>query len=134
MGVRNRTLALIAAIVILAVALIFWGTALTHRSTAAEPAPPFPSPGAWAVPETSQPLDLEKAADQAENLSEDVYSGLATTQKIIGKTPARNEAIEHGRDKASATLQDLAQRARQAETAGAQLSETDRQTLEHISE
>ncbi|MGB3309866.1 MAG: hypothetical protein WA939_23375 [Nodosilinea sp.] len=81
------------------------------------------------------PPSLEQAADQADDLSENVYSGLDTTKKIIGKTEARNQAIEKGRDAASQKLEELSDRARQAETYGDEvLSTTDKRVLKHISE
>ncbi|WOD39066.1 hypothetical protein [Nodosilinea sp. E11] len=132
MKVRNRILALGAVVLALAVALIFWGTSLTYVS---QSAPPPLSQEARPDPKQNQPLDLDQAADRAEDFSEDVYHGLDTTKEIIGKTEARNQAIEQGRSTASGKLKDLADRARQAEATGDPvLSETDKRVLKNISE
>ncbi|MEA5452200.1 hypothetical protein VB780_26740 [Leptolyngbya sp. CCNP1308] len=125
MGVRGRILILSGSIL---AGLITIATVLILRGTA----PSLASQGqVGAVP----PVNLEQAADQADKLSDNVYSGLDTTKKIIGKTDARNQAIEKGRDAASQKMQELSDRARQAETAGEDvLTATDKRVLKHISE
>lgn len=127
MGVRNRIFILsgsiLAGLLTIATLLILWGTALSPAHQGQVEAQPAP------------PLGLEQAAAQADRLSEDVYSGLDTTKKIIGKTEARNQAIETGRDAASQKLEELSDRAQQAKTAGEDvLSTTDKRILKHISE
>jgi hypothetical protein len=112
----------------IAAVLILWGAALSPARQGQLEAQPGP------------PLSLERAADQADRLSDEVYSGLDTTKKIIGKTEARNQAIEKGRDAASQKLAELSDRARQAETASEDvltadvLTATDKRVLKHISE
>lgn len=127
MGVRNRIFMLsgsiLAGLITIATVLILWSTALS------------PARQGQAEAISEPPLSLEQAADQADQLSDDVYGGLDTTKKIIGKTEARNQAIEKGRDAASQKLEELSDRARQAETAGEDvLSATDKRVLKHISE
>jgi hypothetical protein len=133
---RNRiftlVLAITACLLALATALILWGSGITSIHWGGEPTLSLEQ---RIDPKQDQPLDLEKAADQAEALSQEVYHGLDTTQEIIGKTEARNEAIEQGRTTASGKLKDLADRARQAETAeDPVLSKTDQRVLKNISE
>lgn len=127
MGVRKRIFILSSAIgagiVTIAIGLILWSTTLSPASQAkvVEPEP--------------APIQLEQAANQAEDLSKDVYGGLDTTKKIIGKTEPRNKAIERGRDAASQKMKELSDRARQAEESGEDvLSATDKRVLKHISE
>ena len=136
MGVRNRTLALGAIVIALATVLVLWGTAVTFAGQDQPSREPSLDRREMVDPASQRDLNLPNAADQAEELSDRVYSGLETTQDLIGKTEARNQAIEHGRTKASGKLQGLAERARQAhehqdETV---LSDTDRRVLKHISE
>lgn len=127
MGLRKRIFtlssAIIAGLITIAVGLILWSTTLSSASQG------------QAVESQQEPVQLDQAADQAEDLSENVYSGLDTTKKIIGKTEARNQAIETGRDAASQKLEELSDRARQAEIHGDDvLSTTDKRVLKHISE
>jgi hypothetical protein len=137
MEARNRAFALGGIVIALAVVLILWATTLTFVSQGVEPSrePSLDRP-AMVDPKGEQELDLKTAADQAEALSDDVYSGLDTTKEIIGKTEARKQAIEHGRNKASGKLQGLAERARQAHAQqdDSVLSDTDQRVLKHISE
>ncbi|MFQ4138331.1 hypothetical protein PGN35_018635 [Nodosilinea sp. PGN35] len=127
MGVRKRIFTLSAAIgagiVTIAIGLILWSTTLS------------PASQAQTVGVEPAPIPLEQAASQAEDLSQDVYGGLDTTKKIIGKTEPRNQAIERGRDAASQKMEELSDRARQAEASGDDvLSATDKRVLKHISE
>lgn len=137
MDIRTRTFALGGLVIALAAILILWATTLTFASEGVRPSrePSLDQP-AMVDPKAGQELDLPAAADQAEEFSDDVFSGLETTKEIIGKTEARKEAIEHGRTKASGKLQELAERARQAQEQQDDdiLSQTDRRVLKHISE
>jgi hypothetical protein len=128
MGVRKRIFTLSGAIVTgliaIAVGLILWSITLSSASQgrAIDAQPP-------------QSINLDHAANQADDLAEDVYNGLDTTKQIIGKTEARNQAIEQGRNSASQKLDQLADRARQAEASGDDvLSTTDKRVLKHITE
>ena len=128
MGLRKRIFTLAGAIaaglLIIAVGLIVWGTT---------PAPASQSQG--IDPQPAPALSLDQAADKANDLSDGVYGGLDTTKEIIGKTEARNQAIETGRDAASQKMLELSDRARQAEATGEDvLSKTDKRVLKHISE
>ena len=127
MGLRKPIFILSGSILVgliaIATMLILWSTVLSPARQAQVEATPQPT------------LGLEQAADQAEDLSDAVYGGLDTTKEIIGKTPARNQAIEKGRDAASQKLEELSDRARQAETTGEDvLTATDKRVLKHISE
>ncbi len=125
MGVRGRIFILSGAIL---AGLIAIATVLILRGTA----PSLASQGQVGV---EQPINLEQAADQADKLSDNVYGGLDTTKKNIGKTDARNEAIETGRDAASQKMAELSDRAEQAKSSGEDvLSTTDKRILKHISE
>ena len=122
-GLRRRIFILsgsiLAGLIAIAAVLIFQST----------------TPSVASQEKEQQPVQLEQAADQAADLSEDVYSGLDTTKKIIGKTDARNQAIETGRDAASQKLKELSDRAQQAKTHGEDvLSATDKRVLKHITE
>lgn len=126
-GVRKRIFILsgsiLAGLITIAAVLIFRNTALATSSQA------------QTVQPQQEPVQLEQAAGQADDLSKNVYGGLDTTKKIIGKTDARNQAIETGRDAASQKLEELSDRARQAEVYGDDvLSPTDKRVLKHISE
>ncbi len=126
-GVRRRIFILSGAIL---AGLIAIATVLIFQSTT-----PATASQGQAVESQQAPVQLEQAADQADDLSKNVYSGLDTTKKIIGKTEARNQAIETGRDAASQKLEELSDRAKQAETAGEDvLSATDKRVLKHITE
>jgi hypothetical protein len=125
MGVRGRIFILSGSIL---AGLITIATVLILRGTA----PSLASQGQMGA---EPPINLEQAADQAGKLSDNVYSGLDTTKKIIGKTESRNQAIETGRDAASQKMQELSDRAQQAEATGEDvLSTTDKRVLKHISE
>ncbi len=128
MGLRKRiftlTGAIAAGLLIIAVGLIVWGTSLSPASQARGTEVPLDAP-----------VQLERVADQADALSEGVYGGLDTTKEIIGKTEARNQAIETGRDAASQKLEELGDRARQAQESGEDvLSATDKRVLKHMTE
>ena len=137
MGVWNRVFALGGIVIALAAIIILWSTAITTASEGLVPGrePSLESPTVVNSDDRRE-LDLPGAAAQAEALSDQVFSGLETTQKLIGKTEARNQAIEQGRTRARGKLQDLAERARQAHEQSDKtgLSETDRRVLKHISE
>ena len=125
MGVRGRIFILSGSIL---AGLIAIATVLILRGT-------VPSLASQGQAGAEQPINLEQAADQADQLSDNVYGGLDTTKKIIGKTDARNEAIETGRDAASQKMQELSDRAEQAKSSGEDvLSTTDKRILKHMTE
>lgn len=128
MGLRKRIFtlsgAIAAGLVAITIGLVLWSTALSPASQ-----------GQVVDAKQNLPPSLEESANQADELSDQVYSGLDTTKKIIGKTEARNEAIETGRDAASQKLDELGDRARQAKETGKDvLTKTDKRILNHISE
>jgi len=67
-------------------------------------------------------FDLERAIEQVERASEEIYQGLDRTKELIGKTERRKEAIEHGRNHARERLESLAEKARAAQREGYILS------------
>jgi hypothetical protein len=75
-------------------------------------------------------VDLQKAAEKAERLSNDVFSGQETTMEMKGKTQQRNEAILHARETASGKLKEMAETARSAD-APADLSPKESRVLKH---
>lgn len=81
------------------------------------------------TPDPDQALDLERAAQRAEEASEKIYRGLDQTKRSIGKTELRKQAIEHGRDHASRKWDALAEKARRAQRGEATLSPVDRFNL-----
>jgi hypothetical protein len=84
-----------------------------------------------AAPDTTA-LDLELAANRAEAAAEAVFNGLDTTKELIGKTEARNQAIEGGRKNASQKLFALANRVRDARQSGEPLPIADKRILLHL--
>jgi len=78
--------------------------------------------------------ELTDLADKVDQAAEEVYSGLDTTKEIIGKTDARKEAIEHGRNRAHQKLGSLAERIRAALRGEAPLDELDQVEAEHVTQ
>lgn len=64
---------------------------------------------------SSQSVDLEASANQAETAAEEIYQGLDQTKEFIGKTEDRKQIIEKARDRASSKLEKQAERARSLE-------------------
>lgn len=75
---------------------------------------------------------LQRGADQAEKASDQIYEGLDTTKRIIGKTDERNQIIQAGREKASKKLEDLADKARSAQETGESLPPQEQKTIERL--
>lgn len=133
MGVRNRIFALVAAVLAMLALVMTLSVVAGHGIQSSQG--PAAAQAEQVGAEPRWPVDLDVAADRAETMADDVYNGLDTTKDIIGKTEARNQAIEHGRSTASDTLDDLADRARQAQRSDDEvLSETDKRVLQHLSE
>ena len=78
--------------------------------------------------------ELTDLADKVDQAAEEVYGGLDTTKEIIGKTDARKEAIEHGRNRAHQKLGSLAERIRAALRGEAPLDELDQVEAEHVTQ
>ncbi|MDY6782262.1 MAG: hypothetical protein SW833_06870 [Cyanobacteriota bacterium] len=114
----------VAGIVVLGVAI-----ALPETSLAAS-LPPLMANIADRAPEPN----LERGSREAEKASEKVYEGLDRTQKVIGKTQKRNEAIEYARQHASDRLDSLADKARTAKGASDSLSPVDKVNLDLMQE
>lgn len=83
------------------------------------------------APDTTA-INLEQAADRAEAAAEAVFNGLDTTKEFIGKTEARNQAIEGGRNNASQKLFALANRVRDAMQSGEPVPISDKRILLHL--
>lgn len=75
------------------------------------------------------PPDIEAALERVEEASQSIYSGLDTTQELIGKTEARKQAIEEGRGEASKKLTALISRVKESIDKGEPLSRTDQKVL-----
>jgi hypothetical protein len=60
--------------------------------------------------------DLDEGKKQAKQASKDVFKGLKQAKEQVGKTQTRKQAMEEGHQKASAKLEDLADRAKAAQT------------------
>ncbi|NJL86388.1 MAG: hypothetical protein HC886_11045 [Leptolyngbyaceae cyanobacterium SM1_1_3] len=114
LGLRLRQMAPIAALGLLQIVLCLSAIAqpaialdlnqLTNQNTS-----PF-------SPQSITAENLDAAADAVEQAAGDVYEGLETTKRIKGKTELRNQKIEEGRDHASDKLQELADKARAADS------------------
>ncbi|MDB9526021.1 hypothetical protein PN498_08490 [Oscillatoria sp. CS-180] len=76
--------------------------------------------------------DLTQLVKGVDKAADDVYNGLETTKKIVGKTEARKEAIAHGRDHASGKLNALADRLQTAAETNNSPNPLDLHTAEHI--
>ncbi|MEB3357931.1 MAG: hypothetical protein VKK04_14470 [Synechococcales bacterium] len=79
-------------------------------------------------------FDLERATEQVERASDEIYQGLDRTKDLIGKTEPRKEAIEHGRDHARERLESLAEKARAAQERGDPLSPKEELLLQRYEE
>lgn len=60
--------------------------------------------------------DLDEGKNQAQQASKDVFKGLKQAKEQVGKTQSRKQSMEEGHQKASAKLEDLADRAKAAQT------------------
>jgi hypothetical protein len=76
-------------------------------------------------------IDVDRASDKADEASDQIFEGLDTTKRIIGKTDKRNEIIQKARETASNKLKDLSDRAEQVPDAEA-LTPPDKQVLDQI--
>lgn len=84
---------------------------------------------------TTQDLqELENLATKLDKAADNIYSGLDTTQEIIGKTEMRKAAIEHGRTHANSKLVKLSNRIRNALRGEQPLKPFDRRAAEHVTE
>lgn len=80
----------------------------------------------------TQTLDVDRAADKADQASENIYEGLDTTKRIIGKTDKRNQIIEEARDHASQKWKSLADKAKAVQNSDASLTPTEEQVLKQV--
>lgn len=83
---------------------------------------------------SNSPADLERAADKAEEASENVYKGLDTTKAVVGKTEKRNQVIEEAREHGSDKWKSLAEKARAASRSDESLSPVDELNLKRLLE
>lgn len=104
--------------------------ASTSPSTAAA------SPLRWVTAHIAQAstdsLDVDRAAEQADAASEDIYKGLDTTKRVVGKTDKRNQVIEQAREQASEKWKSLADKAKTAQDANTDLTPTEQKTLKQV--
>ncbi|WAL59635.1 hypothetical protein [Thermocoleostomius sinensis] len=76
-------------------------------------------------------IDVDRASAKADEASEQIFEGLDTTKRIIGKTDKRNQVIQKARETASHKLKDLSERADQTPDAES-LTPPDKQVLDQI--
>ena len=88
----------------------------------------FGSVNSAAIAATANPPQ-SSSITQAEAASEQVFEGLETTKMLVGKRASRNQAIEHGREKASEKLSELAKKAK---TDPESLNDSERKALEQL--
>lgn len=81
---------------------------------------------------STESLDVDRAAEKADEASEDIYKGLDTTKRIIGKTDKRNQIIEEAREHASQKWKSLAEKAKAAQNSETSLSPTEKQVLKQV--
>lgn len=84
--------------------------------------------------QTSNPPDLDQAAEKAEEASEQIFEGLDRTKRVVGKTEPRNEVIEKARTHASQKWQSLADKTKAAKESGESLSPVDENSLKQVLE
>jgi hypothetical protein len=113
---------LIAGIVVLSVAIA------SPQASLATPLQTLMAAVADRAPEPN----LKQGAQKAEKASEKVYEGLERTQKIIGKTEKRNDAIKYARQHASERWNSLADKTRAVERSEDSLSPVDKVNLDLI--
>lgn len=88
-----------------------------------------------AVAVSSQsPAELSELAHEVEQAAENIDGGLERTKVIIGKTAARNQAIEQGRDRASGKLNELAEQVRAAANGEKTLTDVEQQAAARVTE
>lgn len=88
-------------------------------------------PQPHTVTEQLTQQDLEAGAAKAEKAAEDIFRGLEPAKEQIGKTQTRKQGMDYGHQKASQKLENLADRARHAETPG-DLNPVDQRFLEDV--
>jgi hypothetical protein len=81
---------------------------------------------------TFQSEELAVLASRIDQAAERIYSGLDTTQELIGKTAGRKQAIKYGRDQANEQLISLAERLRAALRGEEPLRLFDQRMARHI--
>lgn len=109
---------------------IFIGTGAT--SAKQSPYSPSDLTRAAESAQSTSPQDLKQAAEEVDEAAADVYSGLDKTKDIIGKTDARKQAIEHGRDNVSNKLESLSDRVEEAAQQNKPLNPSDQRAVEHL--
>lgn len=84
------------------------------------------------IAQASPQLDIDRAAEKADQASDNIYEGLDTTKRIIGKTDKRNQVIEAARDHASQKWKSLADKAKAAQNSDTSLTPTEEQVLKQV--
>lgn len=63
-----------------------------------------------------QGLDLDAGAEQTKQASKGIFQGLEQAKEEVGKTETRKQSMDYGHQKASAKLEELAERTQAAQT------------------
>lgn len=81
---------------------------------------------------SSQPLDLQQAASQADDASQKIFEGIDTTKDWVGNREGTNQAIEKARESASDKWKSLADKARNSDNSDESLSPSEGNVLKRL--
>lgn len=95
-------------------------------------AAPLPSATIGTNQIPTESLDIDRAAEKADEASENIYKGLDATKQVVGKTDKRNQVIEQARNQASENWKSLAEKAKAAQNADTSLTPTEKQVLKQV--
>jgi len=122
--------------------LLFLGLASSDFGIAAAEAKPLTLINSQAILAQTYPaarearngesLDLDKAADRADEASEKIFKGLDETKNFVGKTEQRKQAIQHGREHASDKWKSIADKARRAKDSEESLTPPEEKVLKYF--
>lgn len=107
--------------------VISFGLGLGHSSAIASSLQTYAAPLAAMTS-----ADQQQATEQVEAGADNVFEGLDTTKRIIGKTDKRNQYIEFGRRHASDKLKAMADQVREKQQVGESLSPVEERVLEQF--
>lgn len=104
----------------------------TSASIPAAAASPLRQVNPWLAQAATESLDIDRAADKADAASENIYKGLDTTKRVVGKTDKRNQVIEQAREQGSEKWKALAEKAKAAQNSETDLTPTDKKVLRQV--
>lgn len=104
----------------------------TRSGIAAVAAAPWHSATIGTTQIPTESLDVDRAAEKADQASENIYKGLDTTKRVVGKTDKRNQVIEQAREQASEKWKSLAEKAKTAQNTDTPLTPTEKQVLKQV--